>query len=289
VYPSGKFYYRYSGRSPKIRLWPIGDMHFGNRGFAEDHFRCDMKAIEQDPHSMVIGMGDYADFVGINDKRFDPAVFPDDMRVKDLGDLSHYYGEKIKELFWRVRGKCIGLMEGNHEHTFKVKQEQHKMVEWMCHELGVPYLGYSCMFHLVLCGNNNSRLPVGLWPGSPPRDETGHRWPITVFCHHGAGAPGTAGGKMNRLVKFMNDFVSDLVLTAHNHDPLPKRIPRLSLDAKGEHVKEKLQYGLVAGSYLRGYAEGEPGYVEIKGLTPVTLGAVPINLYPAQQRISSEV
>ena len=171
-----------------VRLYTIGDVHLGNGNCALDKAREDVAAIAKDKSARVILQGDLADYIGQADKRWDAATIDPSVRPADLADWGNYLAKQVVKLFRPIRGKIIGALEGNHEATFEARQAQ-QLHAWTCHELGVRNLGFSCFLDLCF---------------GVAKHETRRRY--RLLCHPGAGAAQSPGGKINRLVAFMNFF-----------------------------------------------------------------------------------
>jgi len=274
---AGRRWITYGSEKDEITIWAVGDLHIGSRACAEDKLKRDLKRIAEDPFSFWIGLGDYADFLGYTDKRFDPDSVAEWMTVRDLGKLGAVSYERVRELFKPIASKCLGLLQGNHERKHDLMLEQQDRMAWLCTELGVPNLGYSALLDLILHRVVRQKFPklVAKAPG-----ETGTSWRIRFFCHHGAGYAQTPGGKMNRLSRFMDAFEADVYLCGHVHDQIGRRQPIITADRECGTIRSRDRVGIVTGSYLKTYAEGATTYGEQRGYQPVNLGMASVTLCP---------
>ena len=59
-------------RSDTFTLVPIGDVHIGNAACDEARLRRVVDRIAADEWSYWVGLGDYCDFINMQDKRFSP-------------------------------------------------------------------------------------------------------------------------------------------------------------------------------------------------------------------------
>ncbi len=284
---AGKRWITYPSRCDKFRLWNIADIHLGNCGTERKHLMRDIAAIRDDPYSLWIGGGDYADYIGIKDKRFDPSVLDNDIMVSDLGQLGYVLTKRVKELFEPIKDKCLGLAFGNHEDKYQKTQEQMQLHQWLCTELGVANLGYSAFLDAVFVRSRCSGPTIQ--PKPPARTVSSSTAAYRIFVHHGTGGATTPGGKLNRLLKFMHDFRADIYFVGHVHDALSKRLPRIGADATCTEIVEHDSIGVVAGSYLRTYTQGITGYGEIKGYSPVPLGATYVEITPDRREMHARV
>ena len=292
--PAGRRHIVYGSRSDEIRLWNFADLHHGNRGVAHDKLKADIQRVKDDPYSFFMLGGDMIEAIGYRDKRFDPEILDEAIPAKDLGALGVRLMSDVRDMFKPVAHKCIGVMDGNHETVYQIATEQQHLVHWLCVELGVPYMGYSCFFDLVFVRKSRVSAPTLLLNTGKPHkllSNVGdlHCWSVRFFAHHGAGYAQTPGGKLNKLIQFMDYFQADVTFIAHIHDQEAKRLVRLRADDKCEHLVDIPQLGIVTGSYLRTYAEGPAGYGEKKGYRPVPLGAVAAKFTPDKHDMHAEI
>ena len=289
---AGKRHVWHTSRTDEFRVWNLSDLHLGARGCSEKLLNKDVKAIAEDPYSFWIGGGDYAEFIGYSDKRFDPDAVADWISVKDLGDLGKRTMQKVRDVLYPIRSKCLGLLIGNHERKFELHTQHESLHYWLCEELGVPYLGYCCLFDLHFCLLSGSVAKPRLMKKLPPRrgnirhqDSNVFR----VFAHHGAGYAVTPGGKLNKLISAMNAFEADLYFLSHVHDQMARREPVLSADAACTTLTQKVRLGMISGSYLKTYNQGSISYGEQKMYRPTSLGAAVAKIRPATRHMEAAV
>lgn len=287
---AGKRYVWYPSRSTTFRIWGLSDLHWMAKACAESEIRRDIKEIARDPYSFWLGGGDYCDFIGHTDKRFDADAVAEWVPLKQLAKLSEYSRIQIRDLFKPIAHKCFGLLLGNHEKKYQIATAQESMMQWLCTDLGVPALGYSCLFDIVFCrvsGNKRPAHPV-LSPVTPPRNGYDSNT-FRVFAHHGAGYAQTPGGKLNRLVQFMQSFDADLYLVGHVHDHVARKEPALGADATCTTITQRERLGVVAGSYLKTYQQGATTYGEQKGYRPTSLGPAIVTIDPEARTMEAVV
>ena len=152
--PSGKRYIIYrSRRDPPFNFWNVADLHTFNRACAKDRLAKDLNDIKNDPSAFWMGGGDYGDFIGLDDKRFDPDCVSEAVSLRDMGKLGRAQVEHVRDLFKPLAHKCAGLLKGNHEKQFELHARQGELHDWLCVELGVPNLEYCAFFDLSGCHN----------------------------------------------------------------------------------------------------------------------------------------
>lgn len=273
----------YPRRSDEIRLYWTADWHIGNNGCAMKRLKEDLKVIKDDPNGFWLGGGDYADCIGMTDRRFDPEVFSPDISVGELGRLGHALMERVRELMDPIADKCLGLLYGNHEDKYMQLNEARQLHSWLCEELGVPDMGYSCIFDVQLRRQPRIKKVARYQLGE---FTNGDSWTVRVMAHHGAGYAQTPGGKLNKLRKAMDYFPSaDLVLLAHVHEQ--KVEPSTTLDANHDctDIVEHTRKGAIAGTYLRTYAKDIATYGEKKLYRPVPIGHTVVTFKPGSHQM----
>lgn len=285
---SGQRHIAYSGRATTLKVWFLGDLHIGNRGVVKAQLKRDIAAIEKDPNAFWFGVGDYAEFINPKDKRWDACAVDPSFSIADLDMLGEALYGRVAEMLWPIRDKCLGLAMGNHEFRYLKNTDQGHLHRDFCAHMGAPNLGYCAfcdvVFSRTLRSNQHPRL-------LPPGEVAAHKaWSVRFFIHHGAGAAGTAGGKLNRLKHFVDAFDADVYAIGHLHDELSKRFQRIGANHDCTELIHKDVIALMTGSYLATYAKGVTTYGEIKGYSPSVLGAVHVRIQPSEgyRKITAE-
>lgn len=284
---SGKRYISYPSRKDTIKIWNIADIHLGNKACEKDRLARDIATIKNDPYSFWIGGGDYADYIGYEDKRFDPQSVDQTLSIMDLGDLGYVLTRRVRDLFEPIKDKCLGLIYGNHEEKYMKNNTSMELHNWLCTELGVRNLGYSAFVDIVFWRRAGGQLPK-LGYKAPGRND-GSRFQQRLYIHHGAGGATTPGGKINRLIKFMDSFEADVYMVGHVHDQLMIKRPVLMCNQQCDDIQERVRIGMISGAYLKTYAQDTTGYGEMKGFAPVPLGAVYIEIVPDKKEVYARI
>ena len=286
--PGGQWWVYYGSRSDAFNLYQLSDLHMFNASCAMEHVHRDIDTIKRDPYGLAVGTGDYAEFIGHDDPRFDPASLPADLPARELGRLCAAQSAAVCNLLNPIRDKLIGIGEGNHEHALMLHESQQDMFAEMCRKLQVRNLGYSSIIDLVFVRVPRLRVPVML--AMKPPAVKNESWRCRIGIHHGFGSCTTPGGKLNKLIQLMRDFPGcDLVLMGHLHAKLAWRQPPLDADKDCKQIVQHDQVGMMAGSYLRSYSEGEPAYSEIRGYSPTALGMGRVMIRPSDPHRKIEV
>ncbi len=286
---AGRIHVVYPSTSTRITIYNLADIHYGNRNCNMQRFRDDVKMIARDPNALWFGGGDYCDYIAPGDKRWDPSIIDEDIRVKDLGQLGHFLTKKMRDEFAPIRSKCLGLLFGNHEDKYMKMKDQQNLHAWFCTEMGVPDLGYCAFVDLIFSrGRVGSKLKVYL-PGAHHPENTANHYTLRFFLHHGFSGACSPGGKLNSLIKCMNQFEADCYMLGHVHDQKAQRGVRIGANSTCTGLIDRQTIGTITGSYLATYTQGVSGYGEQKGYGPTPLGAVGIIVDPYKQKFYGEV
>jgi hypothetical protein len=295
---AGKRFIWHGSRKDIFKIVYFSDIHWLARACAEKEVLKTRDEILADPFTYWIGGGDYGEFIGFGDaKRFDPDAVADSVTVKDLGSLGKRTYERVyKEIFEPIKGKCLGLIIGNHEKQYMRRLQQEDLHGWLCTEMGVANLGYSCFMDLVfqrvrgwdLEKDDVQALPQLMQYSISKKNHAGSET-FRVWCHHGAGAAQTKGGKINRLTSFMRAFDADIFFMGHVHDQMGARLTPLVADSDCLKIRHRTKLGVISGSYLKTYAQGVTTYGEQKGYEPTTLGAAFVQICPKTREMWGRV
>jgi len=147
--------------------------------------------------------------------------------------------------------------------------------------LGTRPLGYCAFADVVF---THSKGDPKILPG-PIEDNTRASAAFRFFLHHGAGYATTEGGKLNRLIRFMERFEADVYMCGHVHDQTGKRIQVLRANTNCTDVIHGDRVGIITGGYLRAYAKGTTTYAEMRGYLPTVLGAANVDIWPNTREI----
>ena len=257
---------RIPNRKHRVRLYVAGDFHAGALGCDHKLLERQLRFVDKDPDGYLIGMGDYAECINTQDKRFDAnSIHP---RFRDninnlIGEQYNYIEKLLTSL--AEQGRILVLLEGNHElkmaHVY-----QFSFVHQLCKSLGVQYGGYSCAM---------------LWTFKRSSSAKG----ILIYANHGrGGAARTKGGKLNTLMK-MSEIIdnADIYLTAHVHEKATERDSKLDVcrgfDGEIALKQRRIAYG-TTGAFLRTYTKGASSYAERAAYSPTDLGMIMVEIQP---------
>lgn len=251
-----------TSRTESIKVYGVGDMHCGAKGFAEDKFMYDIERIKNDPSAYIVLLGDMAECINTKDKRFDIHAIAGRFAhcIDNLAEMQTRY---VVELLMPVKDKILGIVRGNHERHI-LRSCDIDMTDNIAHRLGIPNLQDSAfiILHINSTGNNKSIY--------------------TIYVTHGNVAGRKSGGKANRLEDLMGMFEADIYMIGHGHKKIAHTSSRLEPHRKDNKwiLKSKKKTGFMTGSYLKSYEQNSGGYAEQMMLPPSDIGAVYVEICP---------
>lgn len=246
--------------SNSISIYPIGDIHIGDKCFGKESKHKlfgYIHWIKHNPTAYAILMGDIVNCATINSPS---SPFQQDMDLKDQIATAVKYFEPIKD-------KIIGALDGNHEQRLS-RYAGYSPTISICERLQIKYLESSAVviFRLgclkkILPSNRSTHRPRASFAG---------------YFHHTTGGGATPGGKINRVEK-LTDVVADcdFYCGAHNHGlgVMPRDIYIVDrVNSREERLRQML---IDCGGYL----EWRGSYAEQKQLSPLKIGSPRINLF----------
>ncbi len=249
----------------EIKIHCIGDIHGGIKHCAESMVKAKVQEIKEDPHAYWIGMGDYGEFITSKDPRWDIEVVSSWLHKSNIArDLEKW----VINLFKPIKHKCIGLIEGNHEDSIRIHNDDDVQTN-ICEGLGVRNLGVTCIVRFTFNRRNSNETHV-----------------IKGLFAHGAGFAVTKGTKMNRLERVMNIYPTcRMVAVGHMHDKIILELPYLDTN-ENEEILQYVRVGAVTGSWFKTYEQGvRASYGEKKGYPPTTLGSPTFFIKPTSNKV----
>lgn len=243
-----------------ISLYPLGDIHLGNVGCDKNGLRRKVKEIAENPLAYWIGMGDYAEYIGYLDPRFEAENVDPEYKVHEF----KYWGQRmnrdvVKELE-PIKEKCLGMLRGNHEKTVSDKYLFDPALD-LAERFKTKYLGYECMLRIYVIDGGGTK-----------------RYSFVIYAHHGFGGGRKHGAVINNLVDLSAFYEADLFITGHTHKTISTKTDYLFLNTKG-NLYAKDRGFLVTGTFLRMKQEGMEGYEVRKGLPPTYIGTPHVKVH----------
>lgn len=219
-----------------MKLFFIGDVHYGASTFREDMFQKAIQHIKGTNNSYVILMGDLLE-VGTR------TSVGDGVYTQDCTSTEQY--EYIIDELSLIQNKIIGCHTGNHEARI-YKQDGFDLTKQLCRELDIPYFDSHALniFSIKGCYDFN------------------------VLTMHGVSGARLLQSKMKSLMDFQNIYDSDLYVMAHTHHCFTWNTPYYTRNGK------KRRYFLLSGSfmeYIGSYAQSKGLFPSEAGYGYLTL------------------
>jgi len=248
-----------------VYVIPFGDIHYSSKLCHREKFDewCEWAA--QKENAYFLGMGDYDDLGSTSERKLLNSKDLHEATIETLDELYLRHTWELCEKLQFMKGKLIGLMEGNHYGEF---QSGITTTQKMCDILGAKYLGVNAFIRLTLRQTSA---------------KSKHSCSVDIWAHHGKGAARLAGGSLNTVEAMVNASESDIYLMGHDHKKSVAYATRLYLGESNRGVpklKERKILLARTGSFLRGYVPGKVSYVADRALSPSNLGTIKIELTP---------
>lgn len=269
-------------RSDVFRLVPIGDVHLGAAACDEKRLVEVVNRVAADDRAYWVGLGDACEFINVHDKRFDSRVLASWVKVEDLTDLAAAQKERYLDMIKPIAGKCLGLIEGNHEICISKKFERDihsEIVTAIKKKAGRP-----ADFRLGL--GIYGWLQLVFYAGP---DKKGGSHTINVNLHHGFVGGRLDGAKALNMQRWLWTHDADLVLFGHSHNAMAQIAQVEGIDKAGRHF-EQVRRGGYCGSFLRTVnADGPSTYSEEKGYFPLPVAGIEVLLKPGCKKQQDRV
>jgi len=263
-------------RADEFHLYPISDPHIGAAACDEDKLSALVSTIAADDRAYWLGGGDYCDFINRGDmKRFDPAALASWLTVADLADLARAERDHFLDITQPIAGKCLGLVEGNHERTILSHYERDVYSEIVTatkergkfasdHQLAFGYSGYLDL---------NFYRSDGKSAGTK----------ILVSVHHGYVGGRLAGAKALNMQRWLWTHHCDLALFGHSHNTEIQIESVEFVDGKG-NIRYQNRIGAFMGTFLRSGINDVDTYSSRAGYAPMPVSYLEITFRPGDAR-----
>jgi predicted phosphodiesterase len=259
-------------RSDVFYFYVLGDIHLGTLNCAESQLRRLVQKMAHSPNSLWWGGGDYCECIKPSDmNRYEAEGLPDwilgpdaDSVRDNLRDVVAVQKRQFKRIVDPIKGKCLGLIEGNHEATMR-KYHNLDHHGFVCSDLEVEDLTSEAFFRLKFKLGKITRL-------------------VKVFICHGHGGGRTPAAEPNHLFKLAAHWSADIILRGHSHIfCILSPMVELGLPDRGALPDECLQYYKRAGNWgcwVKSYAAGPSTYVTRRTYPPRPLSTLEIEIRP---------
>ena len=272
-------------RGSKIQIFPIGDAHKGAIHCHEEMLNEQVDEIKHSVDTYWLGIGDYGDCITAQDlKRWDARILApwllDDRNKKlpvwmraNIDNIGPSTARNVDETFAPIWGKCLGLIEGNHDEGIRKYNHYNFMKELLIKankKHNVPYAGVQCFVILKFKRKNSSES---------------HEY--IIHARHGEGSARTSGARALAVLR-MNQSTPDAHITfmGHLHGQESPDIPQRLSVVRGR-IKARPAVATMTGAWLRAYMQGvPPSYLERYGCPPSQLGCPKILIEPDKGTIT---
>lgn len=241
-------------------LYFLGDIHLGAANHQAEAFRKAVSMIAEDGDAWL-GLGDYCDCIDHLDKRFNPREIDGSYTIRDLDNLvAVQFNNLISELE-PIRHKCIGLIGGNHEDSFRDKRNYDANRE-MARQLDTDDLGHKAWICLNFRYNDKKNIPFKL------------------VALHGSGSGGgkREGTPMNVTHDVFRWDMADFHIMGHLHQAAVSRAQYNRFEYGT--VRREPAWFCVNGSFLTKSEIDNDGYFEQRAGLESSIGAIKLTITP---------
>jgi hypothetical protein len=233
----------------KIYIIPMGDIHFGDKGFSKESKRklngyLDWVAEHDNAYIFLNG-----DIMNTATRFSKSSPFEQDLDGDEQLSEALFYFEPVKD-------KILGAVLGNHERRLKDVSGTN-LTRMLCIALRIEYFKYTAVLKLKVKDNEY----------------------IGVFAHT-TGGGSSVGGKMNRVDKMRHSTIptADFYCGSHNH--MLGVVPVETRLVDRNRIIRKKQMLVDCGGYL----DWDNSYAEASQLEPYKLGSPRIRLEGVGER-----
>ena len=255
------------GRGGHCTIWNVADIHLGCKNCDEERLVRVIKAIEADPHSYFVLLGDQMECIVPQDrKRWDPRTVSDWVwqHTDGLRQPVEAQKERLFEYLKPIAGKCLGVVNGNHEESVATYYAQNPGA-WLAGQLKAPYLDACGVIPLLIARGKDERS----FPG----------FACTIIADHGTTTATTPGGRANMLQRSMHRWEGvDVVMMGHAHSQDIVVLERIGFDKARRDTKMHRTVGILSGAFFRTYLKDVPSYGEKKSYQPAVLGPLAVEV-----------
>ena len=251
--------------SSPITIWFFGDVHRDTRNCDEDRWKYFLKNAKDtmDDNTYFIGLGDYHDFASTSEKKKISHAELHESTTNLLDELVEGHNRKLAEELSFMRGRILGLIEGNHSWRFENGKTS---TEDLAERLDTKDMGWLCHYSLVV-RNKSRHLNCAIH---------------MILCHGKAGGK-TLGITVNQVGDLKNIFpIADIYVMGHDHQriahPSSVLVPMRLGNGDGYSIKQKRQLLCRSGSFMKAYENESNSYQIFKLYRPSDIGALKVQI-----------
>lgn len=248
---------------------PFGDIH----RFADEchvsKWKSFLEWAKTKERCYFIGMGDYDDLASTSEREVLEDARLHNSTKKSLKDAYLSRTLKLYDELKFMRGRVIGLIEGNH---YAVFNNGMTTTQKLCEMLDCKYLGCASLIRFYV---------------KVKKRKSRDSYSVDIFAYHGKGAARLIGSSLNTVQQMAETATADIYLMGHDHKKSVGMVTKLEL-SRGSHtigLRHRKQVLARTGSFLKGYENNMVSYIADKCLNPTDLGVVKIELTPKRQYV----
>lgn len=250
-----------------ILLIPFGDVHRSSPLHHRDKWKEFLAWAKKQKNAYFLGMGDYDDLTSTSERS---VLSNSSIHESTRSTLDQLYIKQTEEFIDDIsfmRGRLIGLIEGNH---YSNLSSGITTTQYMALKMGCKYLGVSSFIRLCLEKDGQSRS-------------------VDVWAHHGLGGGRKIGTSISKMEDLTRMADARIYLMGHDHKRQVAMTSRLSLSNGNTGLNLQSQNIVMArtGSFLKGYENEKPSYITDACMPPSDLGAVTIVITPCRSTKNS--
>jgi len=266
VFTTHRFEIKIKKYGEPIYLIPFGDIHRDSPLCAVDRWMEFLDWARSKKNAYFLGMGDYHDFSSTSERTILSNDALHESTQRTIENVHAWNTAKFAKEIEFMRGKIVGLLEGNHYGVFP---NGTTTTQRLADLLGTCYLGVLSYFRLTLKGHGTTTNSVD------------------VYAHHGRGAARLIGGSLNKVQQMGESAEADILLMGHDHKKSAAIYPRMRLSENSHGKLEVKQRKIIVartGSFLKGLVDGEASYIADMAGSPTDLGVVKIEMTPKREQ-----
>jgi len=243
-----------------IKLFPLSDLHVGDKTFDKKMFRDFVKMVAVTPEYYSVLVGDLLNNAIIN-------------------SVSNCYNEEMpprEQLKWvreellPMKHKILGIVSGNHEYRSKKNTDTH-LTEELAEYLGLAHL------------YREDELAIKITFG---HSTSGNSQVYIIYMTHGSGGGKRPGSGVNNTEMLtMSVENADIYIVGHGHKRWAYKNSPRRIDYIHEKVKQ-IEKLFVMSSH---WSEFFSGYAARGMFTPSSKGSVPITMYAGKKYFEGTV
>jgi hypothetical protein len=247
-----------------ITIWFWGDVHRDTPSCDVERWKWFLSEAKRtmNENTYFYGLGDYNDFASASEQKHIHSGKLHRETILKLDDIVKRDNRRLASEIKFMRGKIIGLVEGNH--TWEFFDGQTACMD-LATRMGTNYLGWL----------NHHTINISF------KDRAGSKKDVYIIGCHGKAGGKTMGNTINQVDDMRSIFpIADIYVMGHDHQRTARPASiLLPYSSKGEsHLKQKRQFLCRSGSFKKAYTPGVSSYEVSRLLKPSDLGALRMDI-----------